>query len=194
MDFGTLKTRVVELLGRNAFELSYELATSDLNDTLRIRGMEKTVTIAASGGDLALPEDFIEAQQVRNVGGSFLTPTSHERMIASAKNGCPTNYVAGDAVFYLNPAPADGHEVKMVYFAKLAPLVNAEDTNAALDHCLQVYVYTALAHHARLIRDNVALPFWDSEAQKAVALANRADLKGRLNGGTLDAVASGSVV
>jgi len=194
MNFGTLKTRVVELLGRNAFELAYELATSDLNDTLRIRGMEKTVTIAAIGGELPLPADFIEAQQVRNVGGSFLTPISHERMVASSAAGCPTNYVAGDEVLYLNPAPVDGHEIKVVYFAKLAPLVNAGDTNAALEHCVQAYIYTALAHHARLIRDNVALPFWDSEAQKAVALANRADLKGRMNGGTLEAVPSGSVV
>lgn len=194
MDFGTLKARALELLGRNAVELAYELATTDLNDTLRIRGMENTVTIASSGGSIALPDDFIEAQRVRNVGGGFLNPISHERIVAQSATGCPTHYVVEADALTLNPAPEDGHEIEVVYFAKLAPLSVGADTNAALIAALPTYVYTALAHHARLIRDTAALQLWQAEAAKAVTLANSADIKSRFNGGSLEVEPVGEVV
>lgn len=194
MNFGTLKERAMELLGRNAVTLAYELATSDLNDTLRIRGMEKTVTIAASGGKIGLPDDFIEAQRLQNVGSCFINPISHERLVSQAATGTPTHYVVGNGVAHLNPAPADGHEVELIYFSELNPLVNADDTNAALSEALRAYVYTALAHHARLIRDHAALADWQVEAGKAVALANRAALASRYNGGSIEVTPLGSVV
>lgn len=195
MDYSILKERALELLGRNAVTLAYDLATSQLNDELRIRGMEKTTTIAASDGEITLPDDFLEAQSVKSVTGGFLKPISHERLVELADDGTPTHYVVGNRVLSLNPAPDDGHEVKIVYFAKLAELTDDSDTNAALDGgALEAYVYTTLAHHARLIRDVVALQFWEAEGAKAVAMANKADLAARFNGGTLEVEPVGTVV
>tara|TARA_R110000744_G_scaffold366192_1_gene475139 strand:+ start:916 stop:1503 length:588 start_codon:yes stop_codon:yes gene_type:complete len=195
MDYGTLKERTLELLGRNAVSLAFDMATSQLDDALRIREMEAVATVAASGGEIALPADFIEAQSVENVTGGFLKPVSHERRVELASTGTPTHYTVGNGTLHLNPAPEDGHEVKIIYFAKLAPLVDSGDTNAALGGgAVDAYVYATLAHHARLIRDVAALQFWEPEAAKAVAMANKSDLASRFNGGTLEVNPVGTVV
>ena len=195
MDYGTLKERALELLGRNAVTLAFDLAASQLNDELRIRAMETTVTLASTNGEITLPADFLEAQSFSNVTGGFLKPISNERLVELAETGTPTHYVVGNGVLLLNPAPSDGHEIKLVYFAKLAELVDDGDTNAALNGgALDAYVYTTLAHHARLIRDTSALPFWEAEGAKAVAMANKADTASRYNGGTLEIEPVGTIV
>lgn len=195
MDYGTLKERALELLGRNAVTLAFDLASSQLNDELRIRAMEVTTTLTSTNGEITLPADFLEAQSVANVTGGFLKPISHERLVELAETGTPTHYVVGNGVLSLNPAPDDGHEIKIVYFAKLAELADDGDTNAALNGgALEAYVYTTLAHHARLIRDTAALQFWEAEGAKAVAMANKADLASRYNGGTLEIEPVGTLV
>jgi len=195
MDFGTLKERALNILGRDAFPLAFDLAASQLNDELRIRAMETTATFVSANGQITLPTDFLEVQSVANVAGGFLKPISHEQLVDLAEAGTPTHYVVGNGILSLNPAPDDGHEIKLVYFAKLADLVNDGDTNAALNGgALEAYVYTTLAHHARLIRDTGALPFWEAEGARAVAMANRADLASRYNGGTLEVEPVGTVV
>ena len=45
-----------------------------------------------------------------------------------------------------------------------------------------------------MIRDTGALPFWEAEGARAVAMTNRADLASRYNGGTLDVEPVGTVV
>lgn len=195
MNFLTLKTRTKELLGRDVFAMAYDLANSQLNDELRIRAMEKTATLTVANGALDLPADFLEMQSVQNVTGGFLKPISHERLVQLSDTGTPSHYVVGNDHLLLNPTPADGHEIKIVYFAKLTDLTEDGDTNAALNGgALEAYVYAVLAQHARLIRDADALPFWEVETAKAVAMANRADLASRYNGGTLEIEPVGTIV
>ena len=194
MDYGTLKERTREILGRDAVTLAFELASSQLNDELRIRGMEVTTTLRSMDGEATLPADFLEAQSVENVSGGFLKPTSHERLIELADTGTPTHYTIGNGLLYLNPVPDDGDIIQIVYFARLAELVDDDDTNAALNGALEAYVYRTLAHHARLIRDTAALQFWEAEGAKAVAMANRADIASRYNGGTLEIQPVGTVI
>lgn len=195
MDYGTLKSRTKELLGRDALSLSFDLALDQLNKELRIRSMEKTATIAAASGELDLPDDFLAMQSAENVTSSeFLTPIPHERRVELSSSGTPTHYVVGNDTAYLDPKPDDGHEVKVIYYAEIAGLTNDSDTNVALTNALEAYCYTVLAHHARLIRNDKALAFWDGESAKAIATANRADLKARMDGGTIETEPTGTIV
>lgn len=193
MDFATLKEKFLELLGRQAVSLAYDMATAELDRTLRIREMEVTATLVVAGGKISLPADFLEPQSVKNVGGCYLNPISHERLTQTATTGTATHYVVGNGHLALNPAPEDGAEIEVVYFSKNTALVDEADTNAALQGAPEAYVFTALTNHARLIRDTAAVQFWELQALKAVADANRAATAARFNGGTLEVTPVGSI-
>jgi len=194
MDFGTLKARCREILGRDVMPMAFDLAVSDLNDKLRIRGMEKTVTIASAGGTIALPSDLMRIIAIKSVAGGRLNPISYETLALCKSSGSPTAYVVGNGLAELNPAPDDGHEVKVVYYSEIAPLVNDGDTNAALTGALNAYVYTVLSQHSRLIRNFAAQQSYKAEADTAIVLANRADRTARNSGGTMSPVIKGTVV
>ncbi len=196
MDFGTLKQKTRELLGREVVSIAFDMATAELNRDLRIIAMEKAVTLTAQDGKLTLPKDFREPQLVRNLGGKPITPISFERLSASTNFvGAPQYFALGNGEMWLNPTPEDGHEIELVYFADLTPLVDENDTNTALSGGgLEAYVYAVLTHHARLIRDAVAKAEWEPEAKSAIALANRAAIDARFNGGTIQSEHIGTMV
>ena len=191
MNCGELKERLLEVLGRPAMPLAYTMARTSLDRSLRIVGMEKTATIAAAGGALPLPADFIEPQSLRDSSGCFYTPISHERMAAA---GGEPEFALGNGVLTLSPSPEDGATFELVYFAKLAELSVDTDENAALTHAPEAFVYSVLAHHAKLIRDGGALQFWEGQAAAAISEANMAATKARFNGGTLEVSPRGTVV
>jgi hypothetical protein len=196
MDYGTLKERIQQMLGRQALTMAYDLASSDLSDTLRIIPMETTVTLTVTGGAITPPADYIAVQSMTNTdGGTFITPIPPERFAAVAGTGAPSVYLVGSSAISLKPAPADGHEVTLVYYARLAELVVDADTNAALDGgALDAFVYSVLAHHATLIRDEAGASFWIAKAVASVNSANRAALRGRYDGGFIATQPAGTVV
>lgn len=194
MDYGTLKERLVELLGRPAMPLAYSLARTSLDRSLRIVAMEKTVTIPALGGGLELPEDFIEPQAVKDAGGCFHTPIGYEKLAKFTAGNTAPHFVVGADELTIWPTPADATEFTVVYFAKLAELSDDTDTNVALMAAPEAFIYSVLAHHAKLIRDGGALQFWEGQAAGAISDANRAAVRARFNGGSISVSAGGTVV
>lgn len=194
MDYGTLKERLVELLGRPAMPLAYSLARTSLDRSLRIVAMEKTVTIAAIDGAIALPDDFIEPQAVKGPSGCFYTPIGYEKAARLGTQNTAPHFVLGAGSLDVTPQPADGAEFSVVYFAKLAELSDDTDTNVALQAAPEAFIYSVLAEHARLIRDGGALQFWEGQAGGKIADANKAAVKARFNGGAIEVTAGGTVV
>lgn len=194
MNYGELKERLLEILGRPAMPLAYTLANAALDRRLRIIAMENTATVIAAGGVLPLPADFIEPQSLKDASGCFYTPTSHEAFASLVGRGGPPKFVIGESNLSLTVTPADGAEFSLVYFGKLTTLAAEADTNAALEAAPEAFVYSVLAQHAKLIRDGGALQFWQGEAQAAIMDANKAAKSARFNGGSLTIEPQGTVV
>lgn len=194
MNYGELKERLLETLGRPAMPLAYTLANESLDRRLRIRAMENTATVIAAGGVLPLPDDFIEPKSLKDASGCFYAPTSHEAFASLVGRGGPPKFVLGESDMALTVTPADGAEFSLVYFGKLAVLSADGDTNAALTAAPEAFVYSVLSHHAKLIRDGGALQFWQGEAQAAIMDANKADKSSRFSGGALTIEPQGTVV
>ncbi len=196
MDYGTLKERIQEMLGRPALTLAYDMANADLSDTLRIRQMETTVVLTATGGSITPPADYVSVQAMTNTdGGTFLNPIPQERFAAVEGTGDPAVYQVGADAIQIKPAPDDGHSITLVYYARLAELTADGDTNAALNGgSLDAFAYSVLSHHANLIRDDAGSAFWAGKAIDSVNNANRAAIKGRFDGGFIDTKPAGTVV
>lgn len=194
MNYGELKERLLEVLGRPAMPLAYTMARTSLDRSLRIVEMEKTVTIEVAGGVLPLPADFIEPQSLQDSSGCFYTPISHERMAAVSGKGGEPEFTLGNGHLTLSTSPEDDTAFELVYFAKLAELSDDADESAVLTAAPEAFVYSVLAHHAKLIRDGGALQFWEGQAAGAIAEANMAATKARFNGGSLEVSPRGTVV
>lgn len=191
MDFGTLKSRILALIGRAPADICYELVTADINQQMRLRIMESSTTIAESA-TVALPADFLEVVTLyRDVNPrTILKPlppqTLHDVFAAS---GTPAFYSLEDGQLRLAPSPNGSENLVLRYYAKLADLSADTDTNDVLTKYPAIYVYGALAHHAALIRDQEAIALWGGVYEKAKKQARSDDNRYRMGGDTAMPVA-----
>jgi len=192
MNYGELKERLLEILGRPVMPLAQTMARGMLDRELRIIEMEKTAMIAATGGIISLPDDFIEPQSLQDESGCFYTPISPERMAVVSGEGGKPNFALGNGYMVLSTKPVDGSMFKLVYFSKLDQLSESTDESAALTAAPEAFVYSLLLHHAKLIRDAGAVQTWEGEAMRSIAAANMAATKARFNGGTLEVTPPGT--
>lgn len=184
MDLVTFKASLKSVLGRDVSDLAVSLAVDELTQELRILEMEASTSIAANtGGNLFVPADFMAVVSLRREDGGLLTPASTETA-SNAIGDAPAEYFLRNGLIKLWPAPAAGHLCGLVYVARLAPLVNNGDTNAALEYARDAMTYVTLKHHAALMRDQTAFTFFEGQAARAITAANQADIKRRWSGGT----------
>lgn len=190
MDYGTLKSELLGILGREPSALAFQLANSELNQVLRLVAMEITVTAVATSQQIPSPTDFIEVRSLKDAADNYFSPISHENRATDAP-AC--RFTVGNGTIYLTGAPADAAAFELIYVAELAELVADGDTNAATLNALEAYTYTVLKHHSVLMRDNGGVEFWAAKSSEAVAMANDADMKKRHHGGTVKAVVKGMI-
>ena len=173
MDFGTLKLRILGVLGRAALDMAYDVARADLNNKLRVRAMLTTATITRTSGDLPIPDDFIELETIINTAtGETPAPVNFETLQAASE--------CSGLMFCLNGGSFivshDVEQITITYYATLTELVNDTDTNVGLnDATIDAYAYSVLLAHARLIRDQEGVQAWGLEADRAITNANRRD-------------------
>lgn len=183
MNFGTLKTRLLNVIGRAPADVCYELVTADINRDMRLRCMEATATLVEAAS-VSLPADFLEVidlyrdtdprialQPTTTTGTNTLHMTS----------GIPRTYAIVDGAILLNPTPSGSENLKLRYYAKLADLSADDDTNDVLTIYPDVYVYGVLAHHAALIGDEKGLA-WESKYQVAFNRTRSSDATARMSG------------
>lgn len=184
MNFGTLKSRILALIGRAPADVVYELVTADINQELRLQVMESTTTLTEAAS-VTLPSDFLEVVDVyRNVTPrQALQPQTAQtlnRVYEPA--GAPRFYAIVDGKMLLSPAPSGTEDIELRYYAKLTDLSADSDENDVLTTFPAIYLYGALAHHAALIRDTDNLPGWFAAYEKAKAQATGSDNKNRYGG------------
>lgn len=195
MDFGSLKSSLRQLLGRDPFALAFVAATDELSKRLRILNMEVEADITVISGRAPLPSDCEEVQELYvDSPRLYLRPTTAESASSYGDRGRPVRYIVGNGEVRIVPAPDDGFPLRLVYYQTLDDLVVDSDTNPALEHAPTAYIYSALAHHSKLIRNHEAAAEFAGEAEKSIAAANRATLRARYSGGTLEPRATGIAV
>lgn len=177
MNFGSLKSRILALIGRAPNDVVYELVTADINAGLRLRDMEEEVTITEAA-EITLPADFLSIVSVyRDTSPRTTIQPSTPQALQRGfmPSGPPTHYALVDGKMILSPAPDGTSDVVIRYVAKLADLSADADTNAILTKFPSIYVYGALAHHAALIRDAAAAAMYEAQYQKAARAAKATD-------------------
>ncbi len=191
MNFGTLKSRLLAIIGRAPADVCYELVTADINQEMRLAVMEKTTTLTEAAS-ITLPADFLEVVSIyRNVDPRTtlepLPPQSMQRMYDST--GTPAKYSivddSGTKKMLLTPSPSGSESLELRYYASFADLSADGDENDVLTSYPSVYVYGALAHHALLIQDMVKAEGWGLAYEKAKRQAVGDDRKNRLGGSPL---------
>lgn len=191
MDFGTLKSRVLALIGRAPSDICYELVTADINQEVRLAAMEASTTLVESA-TITLPDDFLQVVSIyRDVNPrTILRPlTAQALQGAFQTSGIPQFYDIENGQLRLSPSPNGSENLILRYYAKLADLSGDDDTNAVLTSFPAIYVYGVLTHHAALIRDQEAAVIWLAGYEKAKQQARAADNRIRGGGAPIEPVA-----
>lgn len=182
MNYGTLKSNILALIGRAPADVCYELTTADINQQMRLKVMESTTTLTAAAS-ITLPTDFLGVVDAyldtdpRRPLRPAMSGTLNRRYESS---GTTCEYAIVDGAMLINPVGSD--DIELRYYAKLANFSADGDENDVLTTYPSIYVYGVLSHHAALIRDSEALAVWFAAYEKAKAQARADDNKQRMGG------------
>lgn len=149
------------------------LCESRLNRLLRVRAMEKRVTLTATGETVAVPVGFKRARSLFAVG----TPNRELQSISA--DAIPQNYSGAsgeveayaliEGFIYLAPPPASSTDLVLTYYEKIPALTSTAPTNWLLTRHPDAYFYgTLLAAEAYLTND-ARLPIWSQAFDNVIA-------------------------
>jgi hypothetical protein len=169
------------------------MAEADINSVLRDRRMIVTVTAPSECGSIALPTDWLEAQDVRMVGAETplrYLPLSEANAARTQAFSPPRFYTLrgnGLGLLPVPPADEDGAfpEVQLTYYARLPALTGDAETNWLLDQEPEVYLYAALLKAAPFMVDDERVPMWKSLYDNAIARLNLSSKVSLVSGGVL---------
>lgn len=184
MNFGQLKSNILELIGRAPASVCYELVTADVNQEMRLHVMECSTTVTESA-EVLLPDDFLEILSIyRNVNPrTILKPITPQQLHdVFQSSGTPAFYAIEDEQIRLAPSPNGSEDLVIRYYAKVDDLTVDADKNVVLTKYPSIYVYGVLAHHAALIRDQQSAAMWLAAYEKAKKQARADDQKYRYGG------------
>jgi hypothetical protein len=188
MNFGTLKSRILAVIGRAPADVCYELVTADINQQLRLSCMEATTTLTEAA-TVSLPSDFLQVVSVyRDTDPRYpLRPTTDQNVHRTYDtSGIPREYSivdeSGTKTMVLNPSPSGSEDIVLRYYAKLSDLSADSDENDILTLYPSIYVYGALTHHSMLIRDMQGAQGWALAYEKAKKQAKQEDVGTRFGG------------
>lgn len=143
-----------------------DLAESHLNQNLRCREMETTVSLTPSSNVCTLPDDYV----------------AYKRVVEKASVRRPLKYTTEDAADYLYPTrdsglsnhfmiignslmalPLSTNDIELVYYQKIPALSDATATNWLLARSPNLYLHTCLFYAAEFVEN-------DTKAVKEAAL------------------------
>ena len=198
IDYGTLKTAVQDLFGRDTDAMTIpqliELGEHRLYSELRVRFMEFSATVVASSGvqTSALPQDYLKARSIYITGTptarlEFRTPTEIWDINADLPTGKPTVFTVEGENIEWGPIPDALYTARVNYYKRPASLVADADTNGLFTLAPQLLLYAAMIEGSpRLSHDTRTLTFaalFDDLLEKVHA----ADVRDRYSGDTLAA-------
>lgn len=182
--YATLKTAVANWLGRSDLTARIPefitLAEADINRNLRrevvIADFPITPDVGHEQSD-ALPSDCAELRLVRYKEANrkyALTEVTVETLADMRRvgSGIPCFYAVADDMLMFDVLPNTSFGLELVYFAKLVPLEEEEDTNATLTNSPDIYLFGALKEAEPYLEHDERVALWEAKYNKAVADEN----------------------
>ena len=108
-----------------------ELATARFNAELRVPQMESLVTTTVDGEWIELPEDFLAVRYIELSTGErmrYVTPEEFADNVDRATAPTIPIYTIADMSFRIYPTQTST-DVEVLYWKRIADLVNDDDTN-----------------------------------------------------------------
>ena len=142
------------------------LAEGQINTRLKVRRMIIRASTTVVSEFCQLPSDFNGPLSVALSTGEVLdcmaadALTETKRCSGGLTGGTPRAYAVVGSQFQFWPAPADGTEVDLTYYAKLPALSADNPTNWLLTDRPDVYLYGALLQSAPYLQDDARLSVW----------------------------------
>ncbi|MEY9328245.1 phage adaptor protein [Sinorhizobium fredii] len=129
------------------------LAELKLNRGLRVAGMENTEMVTLTEGDGTLPDDFLEAREVKNASGIPIRAVSLEQLTNSYmdRSGTPAGYAIVGSTIKVRPT-AD-QDISVTYYSKIPALTVTDPTNWLLEKAPDVYLFALVNEIAIWKRD-----------------------------------------
>jgi len=128
------------------------------SERLRLREMEAEAVIVVTDGEGQLPEDYLEGRRLIWTAGDPKTAPTYEAPDVfyehryALTTGYPVRYtIEGGKILF---SPQITGELKLLYYAEPAPLVEETDTNAVLAKHPMLYFHAALIEAYRWLRNN----------------------------------------
>ena len=170
------------------------LAERRLEDDLRVREIETTQELTATGSSFAavsLPSDYLEARAVVYTSSTptsrltFQTPANFYDTYNTQTAGTPVNYTVVGSQMYFGAVPGSGNKVDLVYYAKPTALSTSNQTNTYLDNFPDAYLHAALLESAPYLGDDPRIQTWQFMYDRAKEGAVQADERSKYNGAAL---------
>jgi len=177
MNYGQLWANLIALLNRrdcttDQAKSFIQNALTRINRELRCPAMEKTVvaTIGSGYTGLTIPSDFLELINLIPVSQTYDQRRLTKCDISLAKQlainvGSPAKYCREGPQWIIGPAPAEGDQIQIDYYAEIGALTNDSDTNVISIIASDLIIYCALSYAADFFSDKRG-DKWESRYQQ----------------------------
>lgn len=158
------------------------LAETRLNDSLRVRPMEKQATITLTDGAGPLPADYLEFRDVLTTGSpavvlGAVAPSFGDSQFPFGDGGDPAYFtIEGDT---LRTFPRGNGDLLMSYYGKIPALSAGNPTNWLLERKPELYLYGALIEAAPFMEEDARLQTWTTLHDKALNDLINTDVRAR---------------
>ena len=146
------------------------LGESRLNNDLRIRDMETTMSTVISSGVAAVPTNYVEAKHFYISSTTpyyWLERKSAEWIYSNypdrSATGIPSFWARDGSNFIFGKYPDGGYTVTLVYYNRLIALSSA--VNAVYTSYPGLYLFASLAETAPFLKDDARVVLWEAKYQ-----------------------------
>lgn len=176
-NYTTLQTAIGNYLSRddltNYIPDFIRFAEERMTRDLRVRQMLKLVTTATDDGDLELPTDFVEMNEIHLQGNpnyslEYQAPDLFFKSGYAAESGTPKYFsIMGDQIYFA-PQPSGTFTAQMLYYAKPTLLSSTNESNIYTDNFPDALLYASLAEAEPFLMNDERIAVWASMYDRAI--------------------------
>lgn len=152
---------------------------------LRMRLMEKEISLEIVEGKATLPTDYLEVIRFCETGGNGLRiqilPANGLALPGLTERKYPVGaaIVEGQHLRFLQPGDLQGSDINLRYYASLPALSSDEQTNDLLSEFPSLYLSGLLAEAFHAIRNQEQMLLWLTRFRGIVKSLNESDQRSR---------------
>lgn len=167
------------------------LSEAKFNRNLRTRDMEAAATITPSGGNAALPNDYLELRRLyldtdANIELEYLTPEAfYVRYPVNPLNDADSRFFTIESGNIVLSAQSAASDLKVLYYQKIPALTVSNTTNWLLTSHPDLYLYASMAELADYTKKPDEVQKWNAKAQAVVDSLIKSDLSGKYSGSAM---------